>query len=63
VLVPLVIHRQDRKVASADAAVRFGDAEIAGVILIPMMNSTSLAAAKGRSVDACTSTTPRQANG
>jgi hypothetical protein len=63
VLVALVVHRQDRKVASADAAARFGYAEIAGVILISMMNSTSLAAAKGRGVNACTSTAPRQVDG
>jgi hypothetical protein len=44
-------------------AARFGDAEIAGVILISMMNSASLAAAKGRGVDACTSTTSRQMDG
>jgi hypothetical protein len=58
-----VVYCQDRKVAPTDAAARFGDAEIAGVILISMMNSASLAAAKGRGVDACTSTTSRQMDG
>jgi hypothetical protein len=61
-LVALVVHCQDRKVASADAAARFGDAEFAGVILVSM-NSASLAAANRRGVDARTSTTPRQVDG